>query len=100
MLPNSVLINKSRGFEIPSHKEVKLPHCSKNAIKIEGLLFCFKCMTERRRGRKRKFTNCRALFHHITITHSGMDREENPSRDLCIKQLQVLSDMIFLGVLK
>lgn len=100
MLSNSVLINKSRGLDIPSDKRHKLPHCSKNATKIEGLLFCQKCVEERRRGRNRRFTNCRQLFHHLTICNSGMDLNEYPSRDNCIEMLQVISNAIILGVLK
>ena len=100
MLPNSVLINKSRGLDIPSDKRHKLLHCSKNATKVEFMLFCWKCVEERRRGRNRRHRSTRILFHHLTITHSGMDIDEFPSRDQCIEMLQVISNAIILGVLK
>lgn len=90
------LINKSRIHS----RRTEFPNCSQNTTKIEGLLFCWKCIEERRKGRNRKFTTCRQLFHHLTICHSGSDIAEYPARDNCIEMLQGISNAIVSGVLK
>ena len=102
-LSNTIFIDKcqiSTRYSKRHLNKKKLPNCSSNSTKLPFLLYCWKCASGRRGGRNRKFTNCRQLFYHIVVCHSGMDINEYPSREVCIKQLQVLSDMIFLGVLK
>ncbi len=88
-------IDKSR-----DSRNGKFPKCGSNITKIEGLLFCWKCMQEKKRGRNRSFPNCSKLYRHLTISHSGSDKNEFPARDDCIEQLQIISNAIVLGVLK
>ena len=105
-LSNTISIDKGQISTRYSKRHLnkkKLPNCSINSTKLPFLLYCWKCASGRREvcnRRSRKFTTIRQLFFHIVVCHSGIDRNEYPSRDACVKQLQVLADMIFLGVLK
>ena len=86
---NSVLIDKEQ-----------FPNCSSNTTEIHGNLHCWKCREERKRGKIKKFDNCRSLFFNLTHHHSGMDKESYPKLEDCIEQLQVISNAIVLGVLR
>jgi len=110
MLFNELFIDKSRDLEIPSHstkialryarKRLNLPHCSNNSTKVLLLLYCWKCIEAKNRGRNRRWKSCRSLFRHLTIYHNGSDKTAYPSNDDCILMLQCISDAVSIGVLK
>ena len=93
MLSNSKPIIKEQ-----IHHYGVLEHCSQNTTEIHGYLHCWKCR-EDRKGKVKRFDNCRSLFYHYMKHHSG-DKESYPRLEDCISQLQVISDTITLGILR
>ena len=82
---------------------IKKQHCLEvsscaNKITIEGRLFCQKCFLDHHTSKT--FRTCQSLFYHLTKNHSDEDKAMHPSRDECLEQLQVLSDLIVRGVLR
>jgi len=72
---------------------------SQNKIKIIGNLHCWKCKSERK-GKFKRFDNCRSLFWHLIKHHSGMDRKSTPTLKVCLDMLDVLSVAVSVGVIK
>ena len=75
--------------------KVSVIHCRNNSIKLEAPLSCKKCLLYDKRFTK-KFSSIASLYQHLLYTHSGADRNEYPSRDDCISELQKISD--FMGM--
>lgn len=72
---------------------------SQNRIKIIGNFHCWKCKSERK-GKFKRFDNCRSLFWHLIKHHGGMDRKSTPTLKVCLDMLDVLSVAVSVGVIK
>lgn len=64
-----------------------------NSTRLKIRLFCEKCKQQDKRKTK-QFNNFRSLYYHYLYHHSGADKFVNPTRDQCIKKLQLISDTI------
>ena len=99
MFPESALLDK-RSIRSIIRSDVKLSHSRHNSDKIQGLLICWKCKEARTRGRAKSFDNCASLYQHLVTNHNDIDRDCYPSIENCIETLQIISDLISIGVLK
>jgi len=80
-------------------KSYKLPHVSKNTEPVDFILKCKKC-TRQSKLKTKNYKNLKSIYHHYLYSHSRMDKDEYPSRDLCVAELQKLSDSQIQGELK
>lgn len=94
-MSNLVYPNKQLGDKQKS----KRLHVRYNDIKLKINTRCEKCVFQTNKPTK-NFENLRSLYQHLLYHHSGADKTEYPGRDECIERLQVLSDLINLGVLR
>jgi len=99
MLSESSQIDKGLEFLIRK-SGLNLPHCSQNSTKMEGKLVCWKCKEARTRGKVKDFDNTKSYYFHLKTKHNDIDRDCYPSIDNCIETLQIISDLISIGVLK
>lgn len=73
-----------------SKKRVTI-HCRHNSTKLKVSLSCKKCLRYDKRFTKTFFSTS-SLYQHLLYAHSGVDRNEYPSRNKCISELQKISD--------
>ncbi len=74
-------------------------HCRNNTTKLKKSIPCIKCQLQGKRL-KRKFNSIRSAYLHTICLHSGADSDEYPSKSDCVRQLQIISDLMNGGILK
>ncbi len=68
-------------------------HARKNHTRLKFPLFCLKCKAENNRKVRASYY-IDSLYRHYLASHSGMDRNEQPTRDYCTNKLQEYSDQV------
>jgi len=71
----------------------KACHARKNHTRLKLPLFCLKCKAENNR-KVHAFYYIDSLYGHYLASHSGMDKNEQPTRDYCTEELQNYSDQV------
>lgn len=71
----------------------KACHARKNYIRLAKPIFCLKCKSESNR-KVTAIYYIGELYGHYLATHSDLDKNERPTRDYCIEELQKFSDHV------